>query len=302
MFKTTRVLVVALAFTASLLGLGANTASAADPSETITYLHNDLAGSPIAATDDTGILIWKEHYFSYGDRLSNQSEATGNRQWFHGKPVDSDTGLSYFGARYYDATLGRFMGVDPQGFDEGNIQSFNRYAYGNNNPYRFVDPDGKAALDLAIGATVLYVGSVIYARSPETRALVDRVYKAVPNVFRSDSAGSKPEPKGDSNKGAESAAPPNLSPEGSGRSGAFNEAKRGNGVHTSQSPDRVLPNEDRRGNRQPGCTYEFDVPASGSGTTTVGIGDDADGHNFGEGNSQNRGPHFNDAAGNHYDY
>jgi hypothetical protein len=40
----------------------------------------------------------------------------------------------------------RFVGVDPKEFDEGNIHSFNRYAYGNNNPYRFVDPDGRDAV------------------------------------------------------------------------------------------------------------------------------------------------------------
>jgi hypothetical protein len=34
------------------------------------------------------------------------------------------------------------MGVDPVGFQEDNIHSFNKYAYGNNNPYRFIDPDG----------------------------------------------------------------------------------------------------------------------------------------------------------------
>jgi RHS repeat-associated protein len=113
--------------------------------ETITYLHNDFAGNPIAATDSNGVIVWKENYRPYGDRLGNDPAAANNRQWFHGKAVDVETGLSYFGARYYDATLGRFMGVDPVGFKESNLQSFNRYAYGNNNPYRFVDPDGREA-------------------------------------------------------------------------------------------------------------------------------------------------------------
>lgn len=113
--------------------------------ETITFLHNDFTGNPLAATDINGAIIWKESYRPYGDRLNNQPDASTNRQWFHGKPVDTETGLSYFGARYYDATLGRFMGMDPVGFDEDNIHSFNRYAYGNNNPYKYVDPDGNAA-------------------------------------------------------------------------------------------------------------------------------------------------------------
>jgi hypothetical protein len=68
----------------------------------ITYLHNDFAGNPIAATDASGAILWKENFRPYGDRLNNQSAAATNRQWFHGKAVDADTGLSYFGARYYD--------------------------------------------------------------------------------------------------------------------------------------------------------------------------------------------------------
>ncbi len=107
-------------------------------------IHNDFAGNPIAATDAAGAILWKENFRPYGERLNNPPAASGNRQWFHGKAVDQDTGLSYFGARYYDPTLGRFMGIDSAGFKEENLHSFNRYAYGNNNPYKFTDPDGNA--------------------------------------------------------------------------------------------------------------------------------------------------------------
>ncbi|MBS0660178.1 MAG: Hint domain-containing protein [Verrucomicrobia bacterium] len=96
--------------------------------------------------------------------------------------------------------------------------------------------------------------------------------------------------------------PPNLTPPGAGRTGALHEALRRNGVPTSQQPSRVLPNLDRRGNVQPGRVYEYDVPAPGGGTRTVRIRDDAGGHNFGPGDRQNRGPHFNDQADGHYDY
>ena len=44
-------------------------------------------------------------------------------------------------ARYYDPVIGRFYSNDPIGFRD--IHSFNRYAYANNNPYKYVDPDGK---------------------------------------------------------------------------------------------------------------------------------------------------------------
>jgi uncharacterized protein RhaS with RHS repeats len=53
-------------------------------------------------------------------------------------------------ARYYDPVLGRFYSNDPIGFD--NIHNFNRYTYANNNPYKFIDPDGRDAI------VVLYKG------------------------------------------------------------------------------------------------------------------------------------------------
>ena len=101
---------------------------------------------------------------------------------------------------------------------------------------------------------------------------------------------------------AKGTAPENMSPPGAGRSGAFNEAKRQSGIPSSQQPSRVLPNVDKRGNRQPGTIYEFEVPSPGGGSKTVRIRDDAGGHDFGVGNPQNRGSHFNDEDGNHYDY
>ena len=101
---------------------------------------------------------------------------------------------------------------------------------------------------------------------------------------------------------SEGSRPENMSPEGAGRAGAFNEAKRQSGIPVGKNPDRVLPNVDKRGNSQPGKMYEFDVPKPGGGTQTIQIRDDAKGHFFGEKDIQNRGPHFNDQEGNHYDY
>ena len=138
-------------FLAFLLILTASTATA--------YAPQGLSMSEQRAdnqADPAGNIVWKENYRPFGERLSNQAASADNRQWFHGKAADTDTGLQYFGARYYDPVLGRFMGVDPVGFQEDNIHSFNKYAYGNNNPYRFIDPDGKQA----VGVDVLngYVG------------------------------------------------------------------------------------------------------------------------------------------------
>jgi RHS repeat-associated protein len=127
---------------AVLLLAGVLLGAAAFAGDTVTYYHNDISGTPIVATDANGNVLWKENYQPYGGQLNNQTAGASNKLWFAGKPYDSNTGLTYMGARYYDPMTGRFMGVDPQGFKEGNIHSFNRYAYGNNNPYKYIDLDG----------------------------------------------------------------------------------------------------------------------------------------------------------------
>jgi RHS repeat-associated protein len=116
--------------------------------DTVTYYHNDLLGSPVAATNQAGQVIWRENYRPYGERLTKDAQAQDNSVWYTSKPQDADTGLVYLGARYYDPVIGRFLSADPVGFDEKNIHSFNRYAYANNNPYKFVDPSGHSPLSL----------------------------------------------------------------------------------------------------------------------------------------------------------
>jgi RHS repeat-associated protein len=53
-----------------------------------------------------------------------------------------ETGLDYFGARYYSGAQGRFISADLVGGDIGNPQSLNRYVYVLNNPLKFSDPTG----------------------------------------------------------------------------------------------------------------------------------------------------------------
>src|SRR5262249_57191353 len=71
------------------------------------------------------------------------------RQKFTEKERDVETGLDYFGERYYSSIQGRFTSVDPLGASAtvANPQSFNRYVYVWNNPLRYVDPDGLDAQD-----------------------------------------------------------------------------------------------------------------------------------------------------------
>jgi RHS repeat-associated protein len=137
--------------------------AAAQQREIITYLHPDITGSPIMATDAAGNVLWKERYAPYGERQVNADDGR-NSLWFTGKGQDSQTGLSYFGARWYDPLTGRFTGVDPVSFVESNPHSFNRYAYANNNPYKFKDPDGRLP-QIVVGALVWAIRLVHSSRA-----------------------------------------------------------------------------------------------------------------------------------------
>jgi RHS repeat-associated protein len=69
-------------------------------------------------------------------------EATEHR--YTGKERDTESGLDYFGARYYGSNMGRFMSPDPflNSGHPSDPQTWNRYTYGLNNPLKNVDPTG----------------------------------------------------------------------------------------------------------------------------------------------------------------
>lgn len=128
------------------------------------YFHNDVAGSPLVATDGSGAVVWKENYHPFGAPQVRSAAGASDRLGFAGKVYDRDTQLSYFGARYYDPIVGRFMGIDPKEVNPNDLHSFNRYAYGNNNPYRYVDPDGHSPIDLIFLAyDVAQLGVAVYS-------------------------------------------------------------------------------------------------------------------------------------------
>lgn len=151
----------------------------------VTYFHNDLAGSPVAATDASGQVLWRESWRPYGERLVNAPAASADTVWFTSRRQDPETGLVYMGARFYDPLAGRFVSPDPVAFDEANLHSFNRYAYANNNPYRYKDPDGRAA-ETILDVVSFGISLEMFRRDPTVGnflgAAVDALAVAVPFV------------------------------------------------------------------------------------------------------------------------
>jgi RHS repeat-associated protein len=113
------------------------------PSNTIIatkYHHTDALGSPVAVTNATGQVIERNDYEPYGSVIG---KPTFSGVGYTGHIMDGATGLTYMQQRYYDQSIGRFLSVDPVTADTKLGGNFNRYRYASNNPYRFVDPDGR---------------------------------------------------------------------------------------------------------------------------------------------------------------
>jgi RHS repeat-associated protein len=106
---------------------------------TIEHYHLDAIGSIRAVTNDAGQVIRRHHYAPFGKEHLAQGGNDPLR--FTGKERDGETGLDYFGARYYASRTGRFTSVDPVMALNRNFsdpQSWNRYNYTKNNPVRCI--------------------------------------------------------------------------------------------------------------------------------------------------------------------
>ncbi len=89
-------------------------------------------------------VVQRQYHKPYGE-IAFQWTAGGSSLTsvgFTGQRLDSDTGLMYYGARFYDAALGYFVSADTMGVAKGVSQSRNRYAYVLNNPLIHTDPSG----------------------------------------------------------------------------------------------------------------------------------------------------------------
>jgi len=128
------------------------------------YLSYDHLGSTRMVTNENAQVVERHDYMPFGEEIVNGYSGRGTlwgmsgnlvNQKFTGKERDAESGLDYFGARYYGSALGRFTSPDwssrPQAVPYaklGNPQSLNLYSYVLNNPLGSVDQDGHACSSL----------------------------------------------------------------------------------------------------------------------------------------------------------
>ncbi len=122
----------------------------------IYFYHSDHLGSTSYVTDADANPTQFVCYMPFGEAFVDEHTTRPSMPYkFNGKEQDQETGLYYYGARYYDAKECRFYGVDPLAEQHPN---YNPVAYCYNNPVNFIDPLG---LDtLSHGATGVKAGDV----------------------------------------------------------------------------------------------------------------------------------------------
>jgi RHS repeat-associated protein len=113
----------------------------------LTYALTDWLGTERARADGSGTLCQTVTSQPYGDAVQTTGSCSPSPAFFTGKERDTESGLDYFGARYYGSSMGRFMSPDDFTKDThvADPQSWNLYAYARNNPLRYVDPTGNTA-------------------------------------------------------------------------------------------------------------------------------------------------------------
>jgi RHS repeat-associated protein len=118
-----------------------------DPAVSTSYFVDDHLGTAQMELSGGGWPMWQGQFTPFGLELPDGS--TNMEFKFTGKERDTESGLDYFGARYYGSSMGRFMSPDwsstPAAIpfaDLSNPQTLNLYSYVNNNPLTKLDPNG----------------------------------------------------------------------------------------------------------------------------------------------------------------
>ncbi len=124
----------------------------------------DINGHIVALLDFDGNKVEERTYTAFGEGSSPQKTPWG----YAGKRRDQESGLIYFGNRFYVPHLGRFLNPDPAGYEDGS----NLYAYARNNPLIYVDHFGLSSSGIgrlcAVFCSILFSeGGLAVSVNPE---------------------------------------------------------------------------------------------------------------------------------------
>lgn len=127
--------------------MGSRLVAEYDPATSQYYYYTqDQIGSTRIVTDDAGAVVYAAAHDPYGGIQQTWTNAFDPKRKFSDKERDEETGLDYFGARYFANASYRWISVDPIVSNSkalSNTQLWNLYSFCRNNPIAFFDPDGR---------------------------------------------------------------------------------------------------------------------------------------------------------------
>jgi len=151
--------------------LGDRRLATKDSSGALLFTHEDHISSSNVITDSSGNQAALLEYDPYGSTVTHTGSANPKHK-YTGQEEDDSTKLYYYGARYYDPVLGRFVSADWTIKTTSDPQALNRYAYARNNPVIYTDPTGNFfIIDDIIMAAIAIAQAVAAAYSAATAAV-----------------------------------------------------------------------------------------------------------------------------------
>ncbi len=102
------------------------------------YLSDHLGSIRVVLKEDGNLESWSD-YYPFGKESRGSSTSNEPKEQFSGKPFDDEIGLNYFGSRYFNPDVGRFISSDKYSF---KYPAMTPYQYAANNPIYFIDING----------------------------------------------------------------------------------------------------------------------------------------------------------------
>jgi RHS repeat-associated protein len=208
------------------------------------------------ATNASGQVVRRHEFLPFGEEWQ-PAVPPGDPRLFTGQERDPETGLDYFGARYYRADIGRFTTTDPD-LDVANglfdPQTWNRYAYVRNNPLGYTDPDGRFPVAVAAavpGPQQIFVvaglgigAAVVIAESPKARKAFVDAWMAAAEAIKQGVETAKDRLSGEGRSAGER--------HGGGKTGRkLNEDRRESAEKNYEDAKRRYEEADRKRNKTP---------------------------------------------------
>jgi RHS repeat-associated protein len=154
------------------------------------YYHPDHLGNSAFITDASGEVYQHLEYFPFGETfVEEHSNQQRTPYLYNGKELDDETGLYYYGGRYYDPITSIWENVDPS-WDRPAEIGTSPYAYVQDNPITYVDPDGryKSFSDLTAKQQIKLINTLVEIKKNQMARRAASAQNNNPNAIQPSAA------------------------------------------------------------------------------------------------------------------